>query len=97
MYSRENLSSRKTRGLGDTGASLSNTSRKSINQKTVYTVFTGNSAAVNRRGNNDTCPATANGRKAPRYRRSFNANKLNGMITSNIAFSWTCHPKRKEA
>lgn len=66
MYSRENRSSRNTRDRDDTGASRSNTSRKRISQKTAYTTLTGNSAAVYRSGNRETCPATASGRKAPR-------------------------------
>jgi len=63
----------------------------------VYTVLIGNSAAVNRRGKSETCPATARGRKAPRYRRSLRAMSENGMMTSRMAFSWTCQPKRKDA
>ena len=63
----------------------------------MYEVLTGNSAAVNRRGNRETCPATARGRKAPRYRRSFRASKLNGMMTRRIAFSCTCQPNKKDA
>lgn len=54
MYSRANLSRKKTRGRVDTGASLSKTSRNRMSQKTVYTVLTGDSAAVNNNGNKDT-------------------------------------------
>ena len=97
MYSNENRSRRNTRGWDETGASRSKTSKKSTSQKTVYAVFTGNSAAVNRRGNRETCPATASGRKAPKYRRSFRASKLNGMMTRRIAFSCTCQPNKKDA
>lgn len=97
MYSSENLSSRKTRERDDTGASLSKTRRNKMSQKTVYTALTGNSAAVNRSGKRETCPATASGRKAPRYRRSLRANRLKGRMTSRIAFSCTCQPKRNDA
>lgn len=79
------------------GAKRSKARRKAINQKIVYATLTGNSDAVKRRGNRLTCPATASGRKAPRCRRSFSAIRLNGMMTSRMAFSCTCQPKRKEA
>jgi hypothetical protein len=36
------------------GASLSKVNRNNTSQKIVYTVFTGNSAAVKRRGNKET-------------------------------------------
>jgi len=68
-----------------------------MSQKIVYATLTGNSDAVKSKGNRLTCPATARGRKAPRCRRSLSAIRLKGMITSRMAFSWTCHPKRKEA
>jgi hypothetical protein len=87
MYSKLNLSNRKIRGLLLAGASLSKASRKSTSQNTVYTVLIGNSADVNNSGKSETCPATANGRNAPRYRRSLSAIKLKGMMTSRIAFS----------
>lgn len=97
MYSRENRSRRNTRERDDTGASRSNTRRNRMSHKTVYAVLTGNSAAVNRSGKRETCPATASGRKAPRYRRSLRANRLKGVMTSRIAFSCTCQPKRNDA
>ncbi len=97
MYSNENRSSRNTRGRGATGASRSKTNKTNISQNTVYAVLVGKSAAVKSRGNSDTCPATASGRKAPRYRRSLSASRLNGMMTSNMAFSCTCHPNKNEA
>ena len=97
MYSKENLSSRNTRGREDTGARRSKTWRNSMSQRMVYTVLTGNSAAVKINGNRDTCPATANGRNAPRNRRSFSARRLKGIMTRRMAFSWTCHPNKKEA
>ena len=79
------------------GASLSKVNKNNTSQKIVYTVFTGNSAAVKRRGNKETCPETARGRNAPKYRRSRRATRLKGMMTSKIAFSWTCQPNRNEA
>ena len=68
-----------------------------MSQRMVYTAFTGHSAAVKINGNRDTCPATANGRNAPRNRRSFRASRLKGIITKRMAFSWTCQPNKKEA
>lgn len=68
-----------------------------MSQKIVYATLTGNSEAVKSNGNRLTWPATASGRKAPRWRRSLSAIRLKGMMTSSIAFSWTCQPKRKEA
>jgi hypothetical protein len=56
----------------------------------------GNSCVVNSNGKRETCPATANGRKAPRWRRSCKQSSRNGMTTSKMAFSCTCQPKRKE-
>ena len=97
IYRSENLSSKNTRGRDETGAKRSNTRRNSKSQKMVSAAFTGNSAAVKRSGKSETCPATAKGLKAPRYRRSLSAKRLNGMITNSIAFSWTCQPKRNDA
>lgn len=97
MYNRENLSSRNTRDRDETGASRSKMRRNRMSQNIVYATLTGNSAAVNRSGKRETWPATASGRKAPRYRRSLRANRLKGMMTSKIAFSCTCQPKRKDA
>ena len=68
-----------------------------MSQRMVYAVLTGHSAAVKINGNRDTCPATANGRNAPRNRRSFRASRLKGIITKRIAFSWTCQPNKNEA
>jgi len=79
------------------GANRSNAINTPMSQKIVYTTFTGNSCAVNSNGKRLTCPLTASGRKAPRYRRSLSASRLKGMMTSKMAFSWTCQPKRKEA
>lgn len=78
------------------GANRSKPSSNITPQRIVYTTFTGNSMAVNSSGKRLTCPATASGRKAPRYRRSLRAMRLKGMMTSKMAFSWTCQPKRKE-
>lgn len=97
VYNVLNRSNKKTLGLLDAGASRSKAVKNNTNQKMVYTVFTGNSAGVKSRGNRDTWPATAKGRKAPRWRRSRRAMRLKGIMTSNMAFSCTCHPKRNEA
>jgi hypothetical protein len=112
MYKNEKRSSKKILGCGElfnvslerlvagrpyAGARRSNASRNNTSQKIVYTVFTGNSAAVNRSGKRETWPATANGLKAPKNLRSWRAIKLKGMMTRRIAFSWTCQPKRKDA
>lgn len=80
----------------DAGDSLSKASKNSTNQKIVYTVLIGNSAAVNNSGNRDTCPATAKGLNAPRYLRSCKAIRLKGIMINKMAFSWTCHPKRND-
>ena len=66
MYRSENRSRRKTLGLEETGAKWSKISRTKTSQNIVYTALIGNSPLVNKRGNRDTCPATASGRKAPR-------------------------------
>lgn len=66
VYSVLNRSSKKNLGLLDAGASRSNAVKNNTSQKTVYMVFTGNSVGVKSRGNKDTWPATANGRKAPK-------------------------------
>src|SRR5690348_15522780 len=68
-----------------------------ISHEMVYATLIGNSAAVNSSGNNETCPATANGRKLARYDRSLMAKRLKGMMTNRIAFSWTCQPNRNDA
>lgn len=90
-------STRMVRRRFEAGARRSNAIRNPTNHNMVYTVLIGNSAGVNRRGKSETWPATAKGRKAPRCRRSFKAIRLKGMMTRSIAFSWTCHPNRKEA
>lgn len=79
------------------GVSLSNAVRNTRSHKTVYMIFIGHSASVNRSGKRETCPATARGRNAVRYRRSRRAIREKGIKMSRIAFSWTCHPNRKEA
>lgn len=96
-YMAMDRSSRKTLFPELAGAMRSNARRNVMSQNTVYTTLIGNSAYVNRRGNSETWPATARGRKAVRYRRSVMAIRVKGMRTSRIAFSWTCQPKRKEA
>jgi hypothetical protein len=97
IYNVLKRSSRNTLGLLLAGARRSKANKNPTSQKIVYTVLIGNSAAVNRSGKSETWPATASGRKAPRYRRSLSAMSENGMMTSRIAFSWTCQPKRKDA
>lgn len=68
-----------------------------MSHATVYIVLIGKLAASKSSGKSDTWPATANGRKAPRYLRSLTAKRLKGTMTSRMAFSWTCHPNKKDA
>ena len=82
-----NLSMRKNRGLLDAGANRPNDIKNRTSHRIVYTVLIGNSAGVNRRGKSETCPETAKGLNALRYRRSFNVTRLKGMMTRRMAFS----------
>lgn len=97
-YSKEKRSTiGNIRGRSGTGATCSNTNRNRTSQKTVYTVLIGNSAAVNSKGNSETCPAIARDLNALKYRLSLRAMRLKGIMIRRTAFSWTCQPNRKEA
>ena len=48
------------------------------------------------RGNNDTCPVIDISMKCRAYSRESVASRIIGIITSSMAFSWTCQPNINE-